>query len=130
MRLRKRLRVEEAVEETKESEHQESENETKQSDRQDSDSEASDQYEVEKICGQRIIKKRKQYLVKWIGYDSKTWEPVCNLGGSKALIDAFHELDKSKTVTKPVRQVSPPENEASQEVSRNDIDSALKKGVY
>jgi len=49
------------------------------------------EYEVEKIYGQRIFRKRKQYLVKWKGYPEyeMSWEPEAHLTNAKEAIDEF-----------------------------------------
>ena len=70
------------------------------------------EYDVEKILDQRIISKFtrgrkpktkarkkiicKEYLVKWLGYDTPTWEPEENLINCKTLLDNF----KSKKIKK------------------------------
>lgn len=49
-------------------------------------------YEVEKIIKSRINKKgRKQYFIKWFGYDNNqnTWEPERNLVNVKDLLAEF-----------------------------------------
>ncbi|XP_053971209.1 chromobox protein homolog 1-like isoform X2 [Hylaeus anthracinus] len=61
------------------------------------------EYEVEKIVGQRTIKGRRQFLVRWKGYneDSDTWEQEKDLNCAQ-LIEEFliddveSEEDKSK----------------------------------
>lgn len=52
------------------------------------------EYEVEKIVGQRTIKGRRQFLVRWKGYgeDSDTWEQEKDLNCTK-LIEQFLEED-------------------------------------
>jgi len=49
-------------------------------------------YEVEKIKDRRIIKGRREYLIKWKGYsDSEsTWEPLSHL---KFILDEVEEFD-------------------------------------
>ena len=50
------------------------------------------EYEVESVVGERIKGGRKQYLIRWKGYDdaSNTWEDVDNLNCDE-LIDYFKE---------------------------------------
>jgi hypothetical protein len=37
--------------------------------------EKHEEWLVEKILGERVFRRRKQYLVKWIGFAAPTWEP-------------------------------------------------------
>ncbi|XP_033333126.1 uncharacterized protein LOC117224363 [Megalopta genalis] len=48
------------------------------------------EYEVEKIVGQRVVKSRRQFLVRWMGYDenSDTWEQEKDLNCPE-LIEEF-----------------------------------------
>lgn len=52
-------------------------------------------YNVEKILSHRTIKKKKQYLIKWEGYDinSSTWEPKKNLSPF-----SINEYEKKKKI--------------------------------
>lgn len=59
--------------------------------------------QVEKIVGQRTIKGRRQFLVRWKGYDedSDTWEQEKDLNCSQLIEeflieDAENEEEKSK----------------------------------
>ena len=36
-------------------------------------------YEVEFVCGRKIVKNEILYKIKWKGYNRKTWEPFENL---------------------------------------------------
>ena len=47
------------------------------------------EYDVERILGKRIKKRRLQYLVKWIGYPQPTWEPVSGLTNCQQAIADF-----------------------------------------
>jgi len=50
-----------------------------------------EEYEVETILDKRIIRKKTQYLVKWVGYPlhDATWEPVQNLSNAPERIKEF-----------------------------------------
>ena len=48
-------------------------------------------YEVEAILDSRIKRNKLQYLVRWTGYDEKTWEPLKNLNGCEELLKEFHQ---------------------------------------
>ena len=60
-------------------------------------------YEVEKIKARRIIKGKKEYLIKWKGYsdNESTWEPISHL---KYILDQVKEFEdkyeKKKNKTK------------------------------
>ena len=65
------------------------------------------EWEVELIIDERIIKKEKnkslkktEYLIKWVGYDEQTWEPIKNLDNCKKLLNDY--LKKQKTKTKKI----------------------------
>jgi len=51
----------------------------------DDDEEDHLEWRVESIIDERIRKGKKQYLVKWIGFEDATWEPLENLYGTTAL---------------------------------------------
>jgi glycosylphosphatidylinositol phospholipase D len=48
-----------------------------------------EEYEVERIDDSRLFRRQLQYLVKWRGYDERSWEPATKVDGPKA-IDNFH----------------------------------------
>ena len=62
-----------------------------------SKSEPTDEDEVQSILGQRVIRGKAQYLVRWKGYDSTsdTWEPLENLTGCKRKLEQW-DLKKSQ----------------------------------
>ena len=64
----------------------------------DSESE-EEEYEVEKIVAARFVKKKRQYLVKWVNYAEEwnTWEPIENLEGSHELVEDFNKRDRKST---------------------------------
>ncbi|KAL1507092.1 hypothetical protein AB1Y20_007951 [Prymnesium parvum] len=55
-------------------------------------------YEPEKVVAQRLAKGVSQFLVKWVGYESKdnTWEPIENLAGCEDIIADFKEREKTR----------------------------------
>merc|ERR1712147_167414 len=57
-----------------------------------------EEYEVERIVATRFVKKKQQYLVKWVNYDEQwnTWEPIENLEGSHELVEAFNRAEREK----------------------------------
>lgn len=57
-----------------------------------------EEYEVERIVATRFVKKKQQYLVKWVNYDEQwnTWEPMENLEGSTDLVAAFNRAEREK----------------------------------
>ena len=48
-----------------------------------------EEYKVERIEDSRVFRRQLQYLVKWKGYDERSWEPAVNVDGLQA-IDVFH----------------------------------------
>ncbi|KAK6495965.1 hypothetical protein TWF481_003010 [Arthrobotrys musiformis] len=57
------------------------------------------EYEVERVEGYRVRRGREEYLVKWTGYDDRTWEPVGNLKNAPLALDEYiqrHTLRKRK----------------------------------
>merc|ERR1712176_948829 len=63
----------------------------------DSESE-EEEYEVEKIVAARFVKKKRQYLVKWVNYAEEwnTWEPIENLEGSHELVEDFNRREREE----------------------------------
>ena len=52
--------------------------------------------EVEAIVAKKNKGKKTQYLVKWVGPDKKTWEPLGHLKGAKEEIQRYEVKKKSK----------------------------------
>ncbi len=46
--------------------------------------EAEEEFEVDRVLRERVVKGKKQYLIRWKGYSSfdDTWEPLENLGNA------------------------------------------------
>lgn len=55
------------------------------------------EYEVEKILTKSIIQGKPYYQIKWLGYDSLTWEPAENLMNALQAIREFERLHDSKS---------------------------------
>jgi len=77
------------------------ENEERKASGSESSEESDDEdeeYEVESILQSRFVKKKKQYLVKWVNYSDEwnTWEPMENLEGSQDLVQAFEIKEEEK----------------------------------
>ena len=51
--------------------------------------EGNDEYLVEEILDSKLVRRQLKYCVKWVGYDTPTWEPASNLEGVAAL-DLYH----------------------------------------
>jgi hypothetical protein len=54
-----------------------------------------DVYEVEHIADSRLVRCQLQYLVKWKGYDEKSWEPAVNVDRLQ-VIDIFRAEQPGK----------------------------------
>ena len=69
---------------------------------------AREEFEVERIIDERIhpITKKKQYLVKWVGYHDKhnTWEPISNLTNSQELVKEWNSSKKISTTAKTIKK--------------------------
>jgi len=48
---------------------------------------ADDEYVIKAIIGEREKDDEKEYLVKWLGYDDDTWEPITHVIDTEALIE-------------------------------------------
>ena len=62
------------------------------------DSEEDEEYNVECILEEKLVKGKTHYLVKWEGYDDETWEPAAHMAKTEALAD--WKKSKGKTPTK------------------------------
>jgi hypothetical protein len=49
-----------------------------------------DEYFIEAILDSRIHRRKLQYLIKWVSYDSLDWEPT-KLHSKSEAMDTFHE---------------------------------------
>ena len=56
-----------------------------------------EEYEVDRIEGERKVGKESQFLVKWKGYEERTWEPMSNMTNAQETIDAWRETLLLKT---------------------------------
>ncbi|KAH0787817.1 chromodomain Y-like protein [Histomonas meleagridis] len=68
-------------------------------------------YEVESIVGHRKLPgEPEQYLVRWVGYENPTWEPIGLLDNCKNLIKEFwiKKKEKAKQATEQVATIKPP----------------------
>ncbi|ORX75862.1 hypothetical protein K493DRAFT_412597 [Basidiobolus meristosporus CBS 931.73] len=71
----------------------EEEDQEEEEDEEEGSDEAGDnEWEVEDIMKQKIVKKEEWYLIKWRGYDELTWEPLDHLNCPELLQDF---LDRS-----------------------------------
>jgi len=95
----------------------------RQSSESDSDSDGVDNgngvYEVERVLKMRKIRGKRQFYIRWKGYDSDedTWEPEDNLQGAKAKVDEFMENNPDESPTKKAQKR--PTNKASSSKSKS-----------
>ena len=74
----------------------------------ESSSNEKGEYEVEAIMNDRMVHKLdkksgkykhiKEYLIKWVGYKRRSWEPIENLEGCKELLKNYISNKKNKLV--------------------------------
>ncbi|XP_034190669.1 uncharacterized protein LOC117608970 [Osmia lignaria lignaria] len=84
-----------------------------------------DEYEVEKIVGQRTIKGRRQFLIRWKGYgeDSDTWEQEEDLNCSQLIEEFLAEDEENHEEIKPKKS----ENSAKSPKKVAEVDRKSKK---
>ena len=53
-----------------------------------------EEYEVDAILDKKIIRKKTQYLIKWVGYPlhDATWEPEEHLTNAKQKLQEFESM--------------------------------------
>ena len=63
------------------------------------------EWEVESIINERKISlngdkniKKIEYLVKWVGYDAPTWEPIENLENCRELLEEYLKKKKKNAI--------------------------------
>ncbi len=58
---------------------------------------AEAEFEVEAVLGQRRVRGKEEYLIRWKGYSSfdDTWEPKENLGNAKEALKKFLKRQRS-----------------------------------
>jgi hypothetical protein len=49
-----------------------------------------EEYQVSSVEDSRMYRSQLQYLIRWMGYDSLTWEPAKFVNGLQA-VDEFHK---------------------------------------
>ena len=85
---------------------------------------ANQEYEVEKITDMRqyfrknlITKKVElstEYLIKWVGYEQLTWEPLENLNNCKELLKEFYKEHKKLLKNKKTKNDKVKKNKKSE----------------
>jgi hypothetical protein len=54
------------------------------------DVDGEEEYQVSSVEDSRMYRNQLQYLIRWTGYDSLTWEPAKFVNGLQA-VDEFHK---------------------------------------
>jgi len=56
-----------------------------------------EEYEVDAILDKKIVRKKAQYLIKWVGYPlhDATWEPEENLTNAQEKVKEFESMRTS-----------------------------------
>ena len=77
-------------------------------------------YEVEKILDKRIVRGRKEYLIKWKGYSEKesTWEPLPHL---KYIQDIVKKFDEQYNINKKANS-----KEKNKDIEKIEKDNKIK----
>ena len=59
---------------------------------------SSDEWEIEKILGERKRYRRKEYLIKWKGYppEENSWVPEYNLTNAQEVLDEFYNSQRQQ----------------------------------
>lgn len=80
---------------------------------------------MERIVGQRTIKGRRQFLIRWKGYgeDSDTWEQEEDLNCSQLIEEFLAENEENHEEIKPKRS----ENSAKSPKKAAEVDRKSKK---
>ena len=73
---------------------------------EEEDDDEAEIYEVEEILGRRGWGAGIEYLVKWKGYDEKSWEPKRHLN-CDSLLDAFRQKTVNEPTTKGKKEYTP-----------------------
>ncbi|HLO99762.1 MAG TPA: reverse transcriptase domain-containing protein [Fimbriimonas sp.] len=55
-----------------------------------------EEFEVEEILDSRRRYRRLEYLVRWVGYDTPTWQPAADCDNCPTLVRKFHDLYPNK----------------------------------
>lgn len=54
--------------------------------------ESQEEWEVQEVLDSRPYVRQLQFLVKWLGWDTATWQPVDDLGNSAGEVEHFQPL--------------------------------------
>ena len=86
-------------------------------------------YEVENIIDRRIIRGRKEYLIKWKGYpeSQSTWEPINHLRYIQELVKRFNEKYDNKNINSKDKNKEKKEKEIKEKINKEDEKDIKKK---
>ena len=92
---------------------------------------SSNLYEVENILKRRVIKGKREYLIKWKGYSEKesTWEPLSHLKYIQYMIKEFEENLKKENEEKEKEkeEKEEKEKEEKEEVSEEKEEKKIEE---
>ena len=86
----------------------------------------SNLYEVENILKRRIIKGKKEYLIKWKGYpeNESTWEPLTHLRYIQYMIKEFEQkLKQEREKEKEKAELEEKEEKKEEEKDKEEINN-------
>ncbi|KAK4291002.1 hypothetical protein Pmani_036134 [Petrolisthes manimaculis] len=101
-------------------------------DEDEEEEEQEEDWQVEKILDVREKKGKKDYLVKWVGYNAKynTWEPQDNLTNCAKLIQTFNSQSKKKgKVVKEVKEVKEGKKTREEKSKPNRFSDTIPEGT-
>ena len=89
---------------------------------------SSNLYEVENILKRRVIKGKREYLIKWKGYpeNESTWEPLSHLKYIQYMIKEFEENLKKENEEKE-KEKEEKEKEEKEEVSEEKEEKKIEE---
>ena len=95
------------------------------------------EYEVEKITDMRQYQKQnkitkkfelvKEFLVKWVGYEQLTWEPLQNLDNCQEALNEYYEQRKLE-IQRNGKKDKKEKKENKERPRNNNKNSVIKRG--
>lgn len=58
--------------------------------------EGHEEWEVEEVLESRTYRQQQQYLLKWLGWDAPTWQPMHDLENSSREVERYQLLHPTR----------------------------------